>query len=112
MRWLARRRPLGGRRKFTAAFKVLEAWAKEQPALQAPPVPRKVALAMVAALHLYGAIESSLVLLLCFVGLLRIGEALGLRVDDLVFCEIDGQPSLVLLLRQTKRGPARARRWW
>ena len=61
---------------------------------------------MVAALHLCGAIESSLVLLLCFVGLLRIGEALALRVDDLVFCETAGRPSLVLLLRRTKQGPS------
>ena len=95
----------GNRRRCTAAAKVLEGWLKEEPPEQAPPVPRRCALALVCLLHLVGAAGTAFALLLCFCGLLRIGEALQLRADDLVFSYEGKEVRLVVLLRRTKRAP-------
>ena len=57
-------------------------------------------MAMVVLLTASGKHDAGLVVLLCYCGLLRIGEALGLRRSDVVF----GSGSLVLLLSRTKTG--------
>ena len=93
----------GNRRRVSAAAKVLDGWLKDEPPQQAPPVPRRVAFAIVALLHLVGTAGSAFALLLCFCGLLRIGEALQLMGADLVFTQDGGEVKLVILLRRTKR---------
>ena len=88
------------RRRFTTAWKVVNGWARKRPPDQAPPFPQGVAMAMVILLISVSQPGCGIAVLLCFCGLLRIGEALKLRVSDLV-CS---QSNVVLLLADTKTG--------
>lgn len=95
----------GNRRKFPTAHRCLDAWRSDQPPTQAPPVPEAVCYALVFVIHVCASPSEALALLLGFVGLLRIGEALALRASDVVFSAIDkGRQAAVLILRRTKRG--------
>ena len=88
------------RRRFTTAWKVVNGWARERPPEQAPPLPQDVAMAMVILLISVSQPGCGIAVLPCFCGLLRIGEALKLRVSDLVF----SPSTVVLLLADTKTG--------
>ena len=72
----------------------------ERPPDRAPPLPQDVAMAMVILLISVSQPGCGIAVLFCFCGLLRIGEALKLRVSDLVF----SQSNVVLLLADTKTG--------
>jgi len=88
------------RRTFKIAWKVLSAWQSEDPPVQAPPMPEDLALAMVVVMTAAQRSAEALVTLLCFCGLLRVGEAISLCKEDFVF----GPGQLVLLLTRTKTG--------
>ena len=97
----------GHRRRFTAAHKTLEAWRRELPVNQAPPMPADVAFASVSILQLCGHLHAAMVVLLCFCGLLRINEALQLCREDVILTRLpDGSQACILLLRKSKRGVA------
>jgi integrase len=88
------------RRKYITSSLVVVAWAKQNPPVQAPPMPLRLCLALVVLLTALGFADVALPLLLCQCALLRIGEALALVHDDLSF----GVDQLVILLRSTKTG--------
>ena len=88
------------RRTFKIAWKVLGAWQCEHPPVQAPPMPEDLAMAMVIVLTAGQHFAEALVTLVCFCGLLRVGEAMSLCKEDFVF----GPGRLVLLLSRTKTG--------
>ena len=95
----------GGRRRFRAAFAVVEGIRKEQPVRHAPPIPLDAAMAASAQLASQGYIAEGFAVLIGFVALLRINEVLRLMVSDLIFPEVHGQPGvLIILLRVTKCG--------
>ena len=91
--------------KLPLTHRVMRAWAKEQPPVQAEAMPKLVAYAMVTVL---GSVlrepHAAAAVLLCFSGCLRIGEALGLTADDVFMGNsVGGRPTLILVLRSTKR---------
>jgi len=88
------------RRKYTTAWKVVAGWQRDHPPEQAPPMPQDVAMAAAVLLTAAGRMAEATIVLLCFCGLLRVGEALQLERESLIF----GPRSLVLLLRRTKTG--------
>ena len=95
-----------GRRKFSAAFRVIEGLAKNQPPQQAAPFPQQLLLALVVVLAAMGREAESTALLISFCGLLRISEALNLQVRDVLLPATHGGGQfVVLLLGVTKRGP-------
>jgi len=93
---------LNPRRRLTVAWRVVAGWTAEHPPEQALPLPRLAALSAAVLLVADGRPELGVVVLLCWCGLLRVGEALQLLVQDLHF--VDG--TLVIFLAQTKRGAA------
>lgn len=95
----------GNRRRFPTAHRCLDAWRADEPPTQAPPVPEAVCYALVFVIHVCASPSEALALLLGFVGLLRIGEALALRASDVIFSLTDdNRQAAVLILRRTKRG--------
>lgn len=95
----------GHRRKFIAAHKTLDCWRSERPISQAPPMPEDIAFATVVLLYMGGDTGAALAVLLCFCGLLRVGEALNLRRGDLVFFATpEGASGVAILIRKSKRG--------
>ena len=88
------------RLRFRLALKALEAWKSRMPIKHAPAMPKQLAWALATMALGCGFEPFACVLLLCFVGLLRVGEALALLADDLIFTS----NRLVLHLRTTKRG--------
>jgi integrase len=95
----------GGRRRFKVAFAIISAWQVATPSESAPPIPDLVCYAWAAIM--FGAMKPALAVtsLLCFCGLLRIGEALNLRWKDVVLPSMHRSGAfVVLLLRITKRG--------
>ena len=88
------------RLKLKVAWRVFDTWGLLQPSRQAPAAPPELLHAMFAtALMLNRPVLSGL-LLVCYCGLLRVREGLGLRGRDLVL-QTDG---LTLCLGKTKRG--------
>jgi integrase len=86
--------------RFKIAGKAVAAWRAALPLKQAPAMPRGVAEALAALLWASGDSAAALVVLVCFLGLLRVGEALSLTCADLIL--IDGKA--ILILKVTKRG--------
>lgn len=86
--------------RFRTASAVLVAWNAHLPPRQAPAAPREVACAIAIALAYAGQLPMGCALRLCFVGLLRISEALALRWRQVLFLG----PTIVLWLGTTKRG--------
>ena len=87
------------------ASQILKAWSKEMPPVQAEAMPASLAFAMVTTLTLVlEEPRAGVLLLLAFTGCLRIGEALGLRTQD-VFLPRPGSGDHrgVVILRATKR---------
>ena len=89
------------RRRYAAAHLVTAEWRKEEPPQSAPAMPEEVAFACTTLLWAAGLKAEAIAVLLCFCGLLRIGEALGLKSEDVV---VQAAPhgAVVLLLRKTK----------
>lgn len=95
----------GGRRRYRSATHVVEGLAKGSPPDQAAPFPPQLALAVVVLLTALGKESVGVSLLLCFCGLLRISEALSLRIQDVLMpAQHRGALSVILLLRRSKAG--------
>ena len=90
------------RRKFRTSWAVTAGWAAQRPPQQAPPMPESLCYAMVVLLFQLDQPGIGLCLLLCFCGLMRVGEVLNLRLKDMVI----GTSEIVVLLARTKRGEA------
>lgn len=88
------------RLRLKVAWKVFDTWGALQPPRQAPAAPPELVQAMIAASLLLNRPHISAMILLCYCGLLRVREALGLTGKDVVV-QADG---IVLCLGQTKRG--------
>lgn len=86
--------------KLRTAWKVLDVWTTLVPVQQAPAAPPELVQAMITLSTLLNRPQLGLVILLCFVGLLRVREALNLRWNDVVL----QQDYIVLCLGLTKRG--------
>ena len=94
-----------GRRHFKACVAATEGWASLVPPVQAIPLPQPVACAMAVMLAAAGEAAAGARILLGFCGLLRVGEILQLRLQDVLFPTFRGMgPHVLLLLRTTKRG--------
>ena len=94
----------GSRRKFRAALSTTEGWRLSSPRNMAAPMPEGVCYATVALLFLARRRPAAMVVLLCFVGILRIGEALAFTMNDVLLpSEHQFGHCVVLLLRTAKR---------
>ena len=84
-------------------------WRKEEPPRAAPAIPEEVAFAAFTLLWSANKKPEAVAILICFCGLLRIGEALALNTADVVF---QGKPgkACVLLLHKTKTAAAEVER--
>ena len=95
----------GHRRRFGTSSRVLEGLSSRNPPVQAAPFPAPLLMALVVLLAAAKQEGVATALLLAFCGLLRISEAINLRLDDVLLPEHHfGGCYVVLLLRQTKRG--------
>jgi integrase len=95
----------GGRRKYRTTAAVIEGLNRGHVVHQAAPFPQDLLLCVVVVLTHYGKAAVGVSLLLCFCGLLRISEAIGLRHQDVLFPEDHRSgPFVVLLLQCSKRG--------
>ena len=86
--------------RLTVTWKVLDAWSKLHPSVQAPAMPRAVVHAYAFALVCIGEPTTVMVLMTCYYGVLRISEALKLLWKDVYF----HRGAVTLYLGQTKRG--------
>ena len=86
--------------RYKVALKALEAWRSQLPLRQAPAMPKIVLHAIVAMALVADDPDFAGIALLCFEGLLRVGEAFALTWRDIV---LDGD-KLIVLLHLTKRG--------
>ena len=91
-------------RRYKTAWKVLDTWLIGCPTQQALPCPREVALACAVLLVFPGFVAEGTAVLLCFVALLRISEALQLRLADVFFSTEGIRRVVILILDRTKRG--------
>jgi hypothetical protein len=97
----------GGRRKFKVALTVIEGLGRGQVVVQAAPFPKELLMCLVVVMTMAAKAASAVALLLCFCGMMRISEVLGLRHQDVLFpSEHRSGPFVVLLLKTSKRGPA------
>lgn len=87
-------------RKYRTAHAVLEVWKRELPVKQAPALPMSLVQAIAVLLHAGGMKAEAMLVILCFTGVLRISEGLGLRRREVV---VDPS-SVILLLGVTKTG--------
>ena len=87
-------------RKYKTAMAILKVWSSLLPAKQAPAVPKSLAMALTVSFQLSGLLIPAVVTLLCYTGILRISECLGLRMKDFVFTD----HNVVLCFGHTKRG--------
>ena len=94
---LARTRP---RLRLKTAWRVYDVWGQKAPVRQAPAAPPEVLLGVATLLACVGRPIYSAIMLTCYTGLLRVGEALNLCHRDLFF----SQDCVVLVLGVTKRG--------
>ena len=88
------------RASFRTGWKVLDSWQQQVPPKQAPAAPPEVIHGMIAMALLLNRPHLAGLMLLCYVGLLRVREALSLTKKDVV---IDSK-TIVLCLGRTKRG--------
>ena len=88
------------RRTYKTAWKVYDAWGLQRPPQQAAAAPPELITAMIVAALLLNKPQLSLVILLCYTGLLRVRECLHLTCGD-VFLLPD---CVTLCLGLTKRG--------
>ena len=85
---------------FRTAWKVFDAWTVQSPPHQAPAAPPGLITAMVVVALLLNRPQLSLIVLLCYAGLLRVREGLNLTSADV----LASPDSAVLCVAQTKRG--------
>ena len=88
---------------LTVAAKLLQTWRRGHPPVQAVALPGEVVNAMFALAWLTGDRLMGSLFLVCFAGLLRIGEGLLLRRRQLVFTAPRGD-AVIIMLGRTKRG--------
>ena len=93
---------LNPRRRLHISWRVVNGWALDRPAEQALPLPCSAALALSVLLVGAGKPGVGLGVLLCWCGLLRVGESLALKIEDV---RIVGAEA-ILFLGHTKRGVA------
>ena len=86
--------------RFPVSWAIVKGWRSEVPVRQAPAAPRDVALGIAAFGVCRGFVAEGTALLLCFCGLLRVGEAIALQVQDVRVLS----RAVVLVLAVTKRG--------
>eukprot|EP00435_Cladocopium_sp_Y103_P025202 s313_g6.t1 len=86
--------------KLKTAWRVMDVWSSLIPVRQAPAAPPELIQGMVVMAVLLNKPHLGMLMLLCFVGLLRVREALSLRVADLVL----QSNCVILCLGVTKRG--------
>lgn len=91
--------------KLHVTRQVLRLWSREFPPKQAEAMPAMVAYAAVTVMrHVLEQPAAAFHTLVAFSGLLRIGESLQLRREDIVVPRASGPQHVVLVLRTTKRG--------
>jgi len=101
----------GKRRKYPAASLTVEGWRSGLDVRQAPPMPMMVCYALVTVLCGQRRPQVAGVTLLAFTAVLRIGEALALRMRDVLLPEDHGMGEyLLLLLCEVKKGAPDATR--
>lgn len=88
------------RLRLKVAWKVFDVWGQKVPLRQAPAAPPEFLHAMMAVAMMLNRPHLSLMMVLCYAGLLRVRESLQLCYKDLVV----GPTELVLCLGVTKRG--------
>ena len=88
------------RMKFVIAWKVVDAWRKQEPVKQSPAAPPELAKAVAVAAVAFGRCSVGAVSIFGFSALLRCGETLDLRRQDVHL----GSDCLVLAFGRTKRG--------
>ena len=88
------------RSSFRTGWKVLDSYQQQVPPKQAPAAPPEVIQGMIAMALLLNRPHLAGLMLLCYVGLLRVREALSLTKKDVI---IDSK-AIVLCLGRTKRG--------
>ena len=94
----------GGRRSFRAATMTIEGWRANSPVNMADPMPEEVCYAMVAIVFAANRRTVAMVILLCFVGFLRVGEMLNLQTKDVLTPELHHLGHrIVLVLSSSKR---------
>lgn len=89
--------------RMPACGKVIAAWRSQSPPVQALALPREAVHAFFTLAWASRQHDLALCVLTCFCGLLRIGEALKLTVEQVLFDSHDGR-TVVLMLGDTKRG--------
>ena len=99
-------RCFGRRRKYHAASMTVEGWRGGLEVRQAPPAPAVVVYAFATLLAAAGRVECAGVTLICFTALLRISEALGLCVADVLLPGDHHMGRVVLLLLRTAKRDA------
>ena len=82
------------------SWRVYDAWSVRQPPRQAPAAPPELIVAVGVFLVVLGQAAMGTLTIVCFAGLLRVGEGLGLLRRDVVI----GDGLCVFLLGRTKRG--------
>jgi integrase len=88
------------RLRLKTCWKVLDVWNSLMPVKQAPAAPPELIQAMVIMAVVLSRPHLGMLILLCFVGLLRVREALSLRPQDLIV----HKHCVILCLGVTKRG--------
>lgn len=88
------------RLRLKTSWKVYDVWGSKQPIRQALAAPPEFLHGMIAIAMLVNRAELGLLMVLCYAGLLRVREALGLRRSDLVL----GASEIIVCLGLTKRG--------
>lgn len=86
--------------RFKVVWKVYDVWSLRQPVHQAPAATPELLTAIFALIILLGRPHIGMAMFLCYVGLLRVREALNLKHADI----IDNGSVVVLCLGSTKRG--------
>ena len=101
----ALRKETAGGLRYEAASAVLAGWHSLTPAHRAPPVPLELAFACATLLVADGYSDIAFVLVVCFCGLLRIGEGLSLTAAQVLVLAVHNSGAFVILiLGVTKRG--------
>jgi len=92
-------------RRFRVAWKSYDELRKQVPPDQAPACPEEAIWPIVVTLCLWHMWAVAGALMVCFVGVMRISEALNLTMRDVVLPDRVGMPRVaVLVLGKTKRG--------
>ena len=86
--------------RLKRSWKILDGWSKLHPAVQAPAMPLAVLHAYVFSLMALGEPYVAMLLMTCFYGVMRISEALGLKVANIFY----GRRAVTFYLGTTKRG--------